>query len=217
MGEEKPGALLLFDVDGVILDSFEPLYTAISSYVKEHKQLDLSREKFREFFEGNALEGLMKYAGFKKFDMLTAWIHAKSMLFSSYNTSTVFDGMKEALQRLSLEHTLVVVTSSPVEIVTLRFEQVGIYDLFSAYMGPETAVHKDKKIRLACREFNAVQEETFFISDTVGDILEAKQTGVKTVAVTWGYHPRPLLETAKPTQVVDTVKALERLFTPNLR
>lgn len=215
MGGYKQGSLLLFDVDGVILDSFEHLYKTISAYVKDHKKVDLTREQFREFFEANALEGLMKFAGFKKFDMLTAWVHAKSMLFHSYNESTVFPGMEEALKDLAQNHTLVVVTSSPVEIVTLRFEQTGLYDLFSAYLGPESAVHKDKKIRKACDQFGAKEEDTWFISDTVGDILEAKQTRVKTVAVTWGYHPRALLEASKPDRVVDTVQDL-RTFLLNL-
>lgn len=212
MSQAKSGSLLLFDVDGVILDSFEPLYKTISSYIKEHKQVDLSRDQFRRFFEGNALQDLMAFAGFKKFDMLTAWVQAKAMLFHLYHESLVFEGMKEVLEELAKSHTLVVVTSSPVEMVTLRFEQTGLYDLFSAYLGPETAVHKDKKIRLACEEFGKKQEETTFISDTVGDIKEAQQTSVKTVGVTWGYHPRETLVTAKPDHLVSTPAELLALL-----
>lgn len=212
MMSEKKGDLLLFDVDGVILDSFEPLYKSISSYIKEHKNVDISREQFRTFFEGNALEQLMAFAGFRKYDMMTAWMHARTMIFNSYNESALFTGMDRALEALSEEHALVVVTSSPVEVVTLRFEQLGIYDLFSAYLGPETAVHKDKKIRLACQEFDTPQEKAWFISDTSGDILEAKKTRVKTVGVTWGYHGPSVIQTATPDHIVETPQALSKLL-----
>lgn len=215
MTEKKPGALLLFDVDGVILDSFEYLYAAISRYLKQQKNVDLTREQFRSFFEGNPVEQLSTFAGFKTLDKLSAWFHAKSILFESYYESQVFAGMQDVLTQLAQRHTLAVVTSSPADLVMERFKQVGLYELFSAYLGPESAVHKDKKIRSACAQFKVQEQDAWFITDTLGDLIEAKRTNIKTIAVSWGYHPQALLASAQPDYVAETVDALQTFLTSN--
>jgi phosphoglycolate phosphatase len=44
---------------------------------------------------------------------------------------------------------------------------------------------------------------TFYVCDTAGDIREAREAGVKAVAVTWGWHPRERLERAKPDAFIE--------------
>jgi phosphoglycolate phosphatase len=48
------------------------------------------------------------------------------------------------------------------------------------------------------------KEKTFYVGDTVGDIKEARLAGVKTVAVTWGWHNKERLEMASPDYVIET-------------
>lgn len=203
--------LILFDVDGVIVDSFDSLYLTIASYFLHQKQETFTREQFRAAFEGNALSTIMKQAGFEEgYNQSTSWTHVSAMLFHAYQETPIFEGMIPLLEKLAEMHTLVVVTSSPVEIVQLRFEKAGIAGLFAAYLGPDASLYKDEKIKLILSEFDAKPEDTTFISDTSGDIIEAKKTGVHTVAVTWGYHSAETLKKADPDIILNTPEALSK-------
>jgi phosphoglycolate phosphatase len=55
--------------------------------------------------------------------------------------------------------------------------------------------------------------ELFYIGDTLGDIHEAHEARVKSIAVTWGYHSRKELEKIKPDYIVDRPKALLNVLT----
>ncbi|MGZ3648342.1 MAG: HAD family hydrolase [Syntrophales bacterium] len=46
------------------------------------------------------------------------------------------------------------------------------------------------------------------MGDTTGDIKEARLAGVRTVAVTWGWHSKEKLETVRPDYLIETVKDL---------
>ena len=51
-------------------------------------------------------------------------------------------------------------------------------------------------------------ENTVFVGDSDTDIKTGKNAGVKTVAVTWGYRNRKLLEEAFADYMADTVDEL---------
>jgi phosphoglycolate phosphatase len=52
------------------------------------------------------------------------------------------------------------------------------------------------------------------VCDTAGDVREAREAGVKTVAVTWGWHPRSRLERALPDVIIDDPNKLLGLALP---
>ncbi len=54
-------------------------------------------------------------------------------------------------------------------------------------------------------------DRTYYIGDTAGDVREAKQAGVKAVAVTWGWHSRETLEAAGPDFIVQEPEDLLKI------
>jgi len=42
------------------------------------------------------------------------------------------------------------------------------------------------------------------VGDTVGDVLEGRQAGIRTMAVTWGWHSEERLAQAEPDLIVRT-------------
>lgn len=50
--------------------------------------------------------------------------------------------------------------------------------------------------------------DCLFVTDTLGDILEAQEVGVRTVAVDFGYHPRSLLEEGEPWKIISEFSTL---------
>jgi phosphoglycolate phosphatase len=67
---------------------------------------------------------------------------------------------------------------------------------------------KEEKIAYAIDKYGISKDKTFYIGDTVGDILEAKGAGVRSIAVTWGWHNRDRLVKAAPDYLVETPNEL---------
>jgi phosphoglycolate phosphatase len=51
--------------------------------------------------------------------------------------------------------------------------------------------------------FQVDKDRTYYIGDTTGDIREAKMAGIRTVAVTWGWHSRERLAKLQPDYLID--------------
>ncbi len=203
--------LLLFDLDGVIVDSFGLLYSNICRLFQRHVGKHLSEDDYRALFDGNALASVLaginaSPIGFSQED--------KEAAFVGYNALPLFDGMKETVERLSAQHPIAIVTSTPAENATAIIDAHGLTDEVAAVVGPEVAVAKDERIRLVMQEFGFSPEQTWYVTDTVGDIVEAKKAGVKTVAVTWGYHDRERLAAATPDAIAATQQDLISILIP---
>jgi phosphoglycolate phosphatase len=55
------------------------------------------------------------------------------------------------------------------------------------------------------------------IGDTIGDIRAGKQSGVQTVAVTWGFQARDLLARELPDYLVDHPEELLTIASGHMR
>lgn len=208
--DKKQEKLLLFDADGTVIKSFQQTYTAVRDFIKSHSGKDITEEEYRAFFETNPLDNVLKAAGMETKKKLTK--EEIGDFFKNYKDSGIFDEIDEVLKVLVKNNILCIITSSLIEFVTKELEEHNMVSLFAAFMGPQTAVHKNVKIKMAMEEFGHDKDSTFFISDTSGDILAAKKVGVNTVGVTWGYHGRDRMEKVKPDYIVDTPEELLKVL-----
>lgn len=60
-------------------------------------------------------------------------------------------------------------------------------------------------------DFNIAAPDCIFITDTLGDIKEARVAGVDSIAVSWGYHSLATLELGNPLAVADKPSELPNL------
>ena len=54
------------------------------------------------------------------------------------------------------------------------------------------------------------KERLFFITDTLGDIVEAKKVGIKTIAVDYGYHDRGVLSKGNPDGIISNLSGIKK-------
>ena len=59
---------------------------------------------------------------------------------------------------------------------------------------------------------NVKKENSYFITDTVGDIKEGLAAGLKTIAVTWGFHNKELLNGLKPSYLINNPKEINNII-----
>ena len=67
-------------------------------------------------------------------------------------------------------------------------------------------VHRSKieKIRMLFEKYAIGPDRSVFITDTLGDMHEAKEHELGVIACSWGFHPHQQLEKGMPFRIVDT-------------
>jgi phosphoglycolate phosphatase len=78
--------------------------------------------------------------------------------------------------------------------------------------GAEDDTSKVRKMTSACARYPH-PGGCCYVGDTVGDIAEAREAGVPSVAVTWGWHPEERLRAAAPDAIAGDPDELERILT----
>ncbi|MBI2112526.1 HAD family hydrolase [Candidatus Woesearchaeota archaeon] len=79
---------------------------------------------------------------------------------------------------------------------------------FHEVLGAEIDPSKAERFYLLFKKYDIKPEECLFVTDTLGDILEANQVMVKTIAVDFGFHERKRLKKGNPAMIVSTFSEL---------
>lgn len=114
--------------------------------------------------------------------------------------------MIDVIRELSKSSTLVIVSSAGTSYIRAIVEREGIANHFLHIMGGDTGGSKSDKM-IAVGVTDAVM-----ITDTAGDIREAKKAGVRAIGVTWGSDAAEDLLVAGADALASDVKDLAGLL-----
>lgn len=190
--------LVIFDFDGVIVESLDLWFRITQNNnpsITKQEYDEMSYGNYTEAFESKNLiyteESLQEY----RTNLLSIKAPENLILFIKNNSNKY----------------LYAVVSSGNEVTIKNFlKKEGIEDYFIRILGAQTHKNKTIKISILLEDYKLKKEDVVFITDTLGDILEAKESGVKVVGVLWGLHNRETLEKGKPEIVVDLPEQLEK-------
>jgi len=187
--------VLIFDYDGVIVDSLEIfMENFIEACKREGFQNIASKKEFLKLFEKNMYESMFEI-GMSKEQILRIVNFMKIRLIENQNKLSLFPGIKETIENLSKNNILVIVTSNETSVVE-NFLKSKEINKFNEIMGSDKEASKIAKINKIKTDFKV--ENYYYIGDTIGDIIEGKHADVKTVGVSWGWHQENKLTRAEP-------------------
>ena len=192
--------LLIFDFDGVIMDSLGFYFDAWSRAMKALGREDLAeREAFLSLLDGNLYEAMTRQGlPFGVFPEIGNRIHSALGL----SRIAPFPGIPEIIRNLSLTTSLALVSSNTSTFIKGCLERYEMARFFHPILGADADRMKGQKIETALYVNNAPAAESFYICDTVGDILEARSVGIRVAAVTWGWHTPERLRRAHPDHLL---------------
>jgi phosphoglycolate phosphatase len=119
-----------------------------------------------------------------------------------------FPGLLPVLQILAAGHQLAVISSNGYRTIQTLLARFGFDPYFSEIFGSDFHFSKKEKIDHALEKYGVSRGKAFYVGDTAGDIREAKAAGVRSVAVTWGWHDRERLAAVNPDFIVDNPEGL---------
>jgi phosphoglycolate phosphatase len=205
----KERNLFLFDFDGVLADSLDLYSEAVARcLLRIGTPIVKNREDYLALFEGNFYESMVA----KGVDLVAFAGAAKEILPGiDYDAMKPFDGLIPVLEALQKDHLLAVISSNGSRTIRRMLERFGFDPYFQEVFGSDFLFSKKDKIEHALSKYGIDHERTFYIGDTTGDILEAREAGVRTVAVTWGWHSREKLVAVHPDFLVDKPEDLLKI------
>jgi phosphoglycolate phosphatase len=205
--------LLIFDLDGTLVDSREDLANSINAMLHHFKKKELPHEVIASYI-GDGAPMLVRRAlgdpddeNFVQDALLyfMAW-YREHKLDSTY----VYDGIKEALNAIQKSRDgmplkMAVLSNKPVGPSRAIVEALGLGPYFFQIYGGNS-FHTKKPdpagVQALLEESGAFAEETIIIGDSDIDVLTARNAGIFSVGVTYGLAPHTL-EDAPPDVLVD--------------
>ncbi|MBN2112361.1 HAD family hydrolase [Candidatus Woesearchaeota archaeon] len=201
--------LLIFDYDGVLFDTKKIAFSLIRDCCRKFLKKEIDEKEFIDIYKSNFYESMLK-RGVSRKTLEEIKEYAEKVL--EKKQLHVHSGVKSAAKKLSKTHTLAVISSNYDDVMRKNLKKAGILQNFHYILGTEEGENKKKKIQNLLKQTKASKPEAVFITDTVGDIKEAKKSGIKTMAVTWGFHSKKLLEKANPDFIAEkTGRIIEEL------
>jgi len=201
--------LLLFDFDGVLVDSLDVYEKTVTlCLAKINHPLKRGRQEFLELFDGNFYEMLaQKGVDLDKF--MTASVDILSQV--NYSEIKPFDAMRPVLQELKKKHCLIVISSNDTPTIREALRLYGFEDIFQEILGSDFMLSKKDKILYAIKKYSVMPSDIYYIGDTIGDIKEGKQAGIKTIGITWGWHDKIKMASSNPDYLFDNPQELLQL------
>jgi phosphoglycolate phosphatase len=204
--------LLIFDLDGTLVDSRLDLAHAVNATRARAGRGPLPHEQIFSFV-GNGAPILIKRAmGPEATD---EEVERALEFFLDYyrrhalDYTVLYPGVREALERLHLAGArLAVLTNKPVRISRRIMEGLGVSPLFFQIYGGNSFEHK-KPHRIGIdtlrMEVEAPPEETWMVGDSYVDVQTARNAGVASCGVTYGFQPETFRE-FPPDVLVDRLE-----------
>ncbi|MFQ5620614.1 MAG: HAD family hydrolase [Candidatus Nanoarchaeia archaeon] len=200
--------VLIFDYDGVLVDSLETVFKMFNTMEKRHERQPVSMEEYLTFYDNNFWESIKK-KGVTQEQIEETFSEVQAYLIAHKDEMPIFPGVVPVINELTEKFTSFIISSNFTKVVELRLNTMGIK--VKDIIGADKIQSKQKKILHIKEQYP--DAEIFYIGDTKGDMLEAKEAGVKSVAVTWGYHPKERIKEANPDFIADTPEELRKILT----
>lgn len=205
---------ILFDLDGTLTDSGEGIMNC-AILALEHFGLPIpTREELRVIVGPPLDESFIRFGV-----PADRTDEAIRVYRSRYTTVGKFEnfpypGIREALEALKNEgHHLFVATSKPEDMsleILNKFELAGYFDLICGATLDGSRSRKADVIAYLLKQVGSL-ENIIMVGDTKFDVLGAKEHGIPTIGVDWGYGSREEMLAAGAAAIAEAPEELIKI------
>lgn len=207
---------VLFDLDGTLTDSQEGIMNSIEYALDSFGIQVEDRAALRPWLGPPLVDSLMKYHGFDREQALKGVEKYREYFdIKGIFENRVYDGMEALLSGLQAEGYILMTATSKPEVAAKRItDHFGLTKYFTFVGGAsldDSRVHKGDVIRYVL-ETNQIQDRSavMMVGDRENDIMGAKQNGLESIGVLYGYGSWDELEAAGADHIAKTVEDIAR-------
>ncbi|MCD8199897.1 MAG: HAD-IIIA family hydrolase [Coriobacteriaceae bacterium] len=208
---ERDYDTVIFDMDGTLLDTVADLQVAANYALKRAGLPEVDAEATR-YAAGYGAVGLMEKLSEGELaddkaalDKLVADFRG---YYSEHNTDQTkpYDGVEEMLATLKQAGAKMGIVSNKVHGDTEALRKIYFDDTIPLAIGLNSAMPRKpdpKMLNSALELLGSSAERTLYVGDSEPDVQIAKNAGCTSVACTWGFRSRAVLEAEDPDYIID--------------
>jgi len=206
--------LLIFDLDGTLIDSRLDLANAVNATRRHMGMATLDNERVYSYVGNGAPVLIRRALG----DQATeAEVQEALEFFLEYyrehdlDFTTLYPGVRESLDRLSAAgKRMAVLTNKPVRVSQAIVEGLGVaHHFFRVYGGNSFEFKKPNPIGIEAlmEQAEVSRERTLMVGDSSVDVETARNARITCCGVTYGFQPESL-DSTPPDIKVDRMEQM---------
>jgi HAD superfamily hydrolase (TIGR01509 family) len=199
--------VIIFDFDGTLADTIDVLLSITNRLSAELGFKSATKEELAQLSNLTSWQ-LLRYSGISifKFPLLIRTLKAE--LRNEIPHIQLFSGIKEVLLELKKRGFILgIITSNSRENVLASMESNGLQGTFD-FIDSATTFGKHKIIYRWLKREKLNPEQVVYVGDEVRDIDAAKRTGIKVIAVNWGFNSQSALAAHHPDFLIERPEQL---------
>lgn len=208
--------IIIFDLDGTLTDSGEGIINSLKYTLKAYGISNYDEKSLNKFLGPPLIESFMEELGFDKLKALEA-VDKYREYFRDIGIfeNRLYNGIELLLKSLAADERKIILATSKAEVFAVRvLEHFNISHYFWAVAGSEldgTRIKKSEVIRYALDKAGIDElSSAVMIGDRKHDILGAKEIGIDSIGVLYGYGNYEELKNAGASMIVESVEDLHK-------
>ncbi len=174
-------AALLFDMDGVLIDSLDAWWEGFNESLRHFKQKEISKEEFIKTYWGYDLRSNLRRVGLPaelaEFCNRSYTKHVDSIV--------LFENVHETLEKLS-DYKKALITNTPRVCLDKILERFSLRRYFDAVVTSDdvsNAKPDPEIVYKACEQLEVLPKNTVLIGDTTSDVQAGRAAGCIVIGV----------------------------------
>jgi phosphoglycolate phosphatase len=206
-------ALVIFDLDGTLADSFPWFLSVLNTVAREFRFREVAEDDIEPLRHGSVHDILRKLE-------VPLWkvpriaTRMRAMKRADMAHIPLFAGVDAMLRALSDAGVTLALVSSDNEANVRDLLGEANAALISHFACGASLFGKAAKFKRVIREAGVVAGATIAIGDEIRDIEAARTAGIACAAVTWGYAAPDALRAHKPDVVLEKMEEIAERFAP---
>jgi phosphoglycolate phosphatase len=208
---------VLFDLDGVLVDSRVPFARSVNSALTSHGLPRRSEHELHQYLGPPLHQTFQALVGEQSLVQPCVDAYRARYRELAASETTVFPGMRKILDRLSGQLPLLVATSKPRALAEPLLDALGLRGFFAAVIGPELDSENEQKAVTVGRAIRELSPEArpVMVGDRKYDIAAAHEHDIRAIGVLWGIGSEVELRRAGADTIARTPVELGTLLAPS--
>lgn len=195
--------LIIFDFDGTLADSLGIFIEATNRLAKDFRYEPLTASQV-ELLRKLGIQEVAQELGIPKWRSICYLQRFRQELTRCIDDLALVEGIETALHSLKAEgYRLGIVTANSrrnVEHVLLKYK---IDHLFEFIYGGQILSGKRQTLKKLVKLNTNNPKDLVYVGDEINDVKAAKQVGLTSFAVSWGFNDRTILAEQRPEHLLE--------------
>jgi len=206
--------IILFDLDGTLIDSTDAIVSTFHHSFKVHNYLHVEDEAIKALI-GYPLDIMYKELGVDE-DKVWDFVATYKEEYRKISTikTELLDNAVEAVKKASQFAELGIVTTKTGKYSEVLMEHFDLMKYFKVLIGRENVEnpkpHKEPILK-ALESFDTIDKEIWMIGDTKLDLISASSAGINSIGVLCGYGDKNTLKEFTNVILNDSLEAVKYL------